>query len=215
MATKGLSTRKQQSNGGAATGVSLWPKEKLWLGNWRSRRPKEKSWHGNLGIAPTKRKVAARQSWNRAGQQKSCGAAILGLRWPKEKSPRGNLGIAPAKKKLLRGNLENAPAKKKFTARQSWNRANLLRNCGKAIGVLRWERLIPVQQSSDCAGKKNNHCTAIKWLRCYKIRVLWYLLTVLTYQSHITTLWQRSWHPITLPFTRCHLDIPHHHLLRN
>ena len=23
---------------------------------------------------------------------------------------------------------------------------------------------------------------------CYKIRVLWYLLTVLTYQSHVTTL---------------------------
>ncbi len=28
--------------------------------------------------------------------------------------------------------------------------------------------------------------------RCYENRVLWYLLTVLTYQSHVTSLWQHS-----------------------
>ncbi len=49
----------------------------------------------------------------------------------------------------------------------------------------------------------------------YKIRVLWYLLTVLTYQSHIKTLWQRSWHPITLPFTRYHIWILSKSLLRS
>jgi hypothetical protein len=28
----------------------------------------------------------------------------------------------------------------------------------------------------------------VEAVACYKIRLLWYLLTVLTYQSHVTTL---------------------------
>jgi hypothetical protein len=57
-------------------------------------------WRSNLGITPAKRKVAARQSWNRASQKKNRGVAIMELRLPKEMSWRGNLGVAPAKRKI-------------------------------------------------------------------------------------------------------------------
>ncbi len=78
---------------------------------WGSRRPTEKMWHGNRPVTPAKRKIAARQSTDRAGQKnksrrgnrgitpassKNSGAAIGVSRRPLEKSQRGNQGIAPA-----------------------------------------------------------------------------------------------------------------------
>jgi hypothetical protein len=85
MAANGLSTRKQQSNC-----------------NW--------------GIALAKRKkFAARQLTDCAGQKKNCGVAIRVLRRPKEKLRHGNQWIAPAKreKKLQHSNWGIAPASSK------------------------------------------------------------------------------------------------------
>jgi hypothetical protein len=79
MAANGLSAAKQQSNGkwgivpakkicSAAIGGSHWPNQKLQHCNW--------------GIAPAKRKFAARQLGDQAGLLKNCGVAIKGLRRP-------------------------------------------------------------------------------------------------------------------------------------
>ncbi len=123
----------KKKNCGAAIDGSRRPKEKLRRSNRGSRRPKkncgpaidglrrpkEKLQRGNQQIAPAKKKIAARQSTDRAGQKKNCGAAINRLRRPREKLRPGNQRIAPAKRKIAARQSGIAPAKRKIAARQS------------------------------------------------------------------------------------------------
>jgi hypothetical protein len=66
-----------------------WPQHKKATIKWQfgdRAGQLKKLWHGNQGIAPAKRKIAARQSMDCAGQKKkNCSAAIRVLRRPLQK----------------------------------------------------------------------------------------------------------------------------------
>jgi hypothetical protein len=102
----------QESNNQIAIEGSRWPTEKIVARQLTDRAGQKKNRGGNQGIAPAKRKkTAAQQSMDCAGQKSDCSVAIDGLRRPKEQNSgaairvscrpleklrQGNRGIAPA-----------------------------------------------------------------------------------------------------------------------